>query len=37
LGYIYNYENLLSALVKKILPSKYLYIKKLSDIKKVII
>ena len=35
LGYIYNYENLLSALVRKELPEKYAYIKKLTDIKKV--
>lgn len=35
LGYIYNYENLLSALVRKELPAKYAYIKKLTDIKKV--
>jgi hypothetical protein len=37
LGYIYNYENLLSSLVRKELPEKYAYIKKLTDIKKVLL
>jgi hypothetical protein len=37
LGCIYNYENILAALVQKTLAEKYSYIRKLSDIKKVII
>lgn len=36
LGCIYNYENILAALIQKTLPEKYSYIKKLTDIKKVI-
>ena len=35
LGYIYNYERVLESAVQKTLPSKYAYIKKLSDIKQV--
>ena len=37
LGCIYNYENIVEALLKKTLPDKYAYIKKLSDIKKSVI
>ena len=37
LGYIYNYEQILAALVQKHLPSKYSYIRKLTDIKKVLV
>jgi len=36
LGCIYNYENILAALVQKQLPGKYSYIRKLSDIKQVL-
>ncbi len=33
-GYLYNYDALLKALIDKTLPKKFRYIKKLKDIKK---